>query len=36
MVEFQKVCIAFLFVEIDNERQISLGGNLGGLGLKES
>jgi hypothetical protein len=35
MVKSREVCIALLFVGIDSENQVSLGGNLGGLGLKE-
>jgi hypothetical protein len=35
VVESQEVCIALLFVRIDSELQIDLGGNLEGLGLKE-
>jgi hypothetical protein len=34
--ESQKVCIALLFVGIDSEHRVGLGGNLGGLGLKET
>jgi hypothetical protein len=29
-----EVCIAPLFVGVDSEHQVGLGGNLGGLGLK--
>jgi hypothetical protein len=36
VVESQKVCIALLFVGIDIEHRVGLGGNLGGLGLKET
>jgi hypothetical protein len=31
VVESQEVCIALLFVGIDREHWVSLGGNLGGL-----
>jgi hypothetical protein len=34
MVESRKFCIALLFVGIDSEHRVGLGGNLGGLGLK--
>jgi hypothetical protein len=36
VVEAQKVCIALLFVGIDSEHRVDLGGNLEGLGLKET
>jgi hypothetical protein len=36
VVESQKVCITLLFAGIDSEHQVDLGGNLGGLGLKET
>jgi hypothetical protein len=36
MVESQKVCITLLFMQIDSEHWVGLGGNLGGLGLKET
>jgi hypothetical protein len=36
VVKSQKVCIALLFVGISSEHRIGLGGNLGGLGLKET
>ncbi len=36
VVESQEVCIALLFVGIDSENRVGLGGNLGGLGLKET
>jgi hypothetical protein len=36
VVKSQKVCITLLFVEIDSENWIDLGGNLEGLGLKET
>jgi hypothetical protein len=36
VVEFREVCIALLFVGIDSENRVGLGGNLGGLGLKET
>jgi hypothetical protein len=36
MVDSREVCIALLFVEIDSENRVGLGGNLGGLGLKET
>jgi hypothetical protein len=35
VVESQKVCITLLFVGIDCEHRVSVGGNLGGLGLRE-
>jgi hypothetical protein len=35
-VESPEVCIAFLFVGFDSEHRVGLGGNLGGLGLKET
>jgi hypothetical protein len=35
VVESQKDYITLLFVRIDSEHRIGLGGNLGGLGLKE-
>jgi hypothetical protein len=34
--ESQEVSIALLFVRIDSELRVGLGGNLGGLGLKKS
>jgi hypothetical protein len=36
VVKSQKVCIALLFVGIPSEHQVGLGGNLGGLGMKET
>jgi hypothetical protein len=36
VVESRKVCIALLFVGIDIEHRVGLGGNLGGLRLKET
>jgi hypothetical protein len=36
VVDSREVCIALLFMEIDNEHQVGLGGNLGGLELKET
>jgi hypothetical protein len=36
MVEYQEVCIALLFMGIDSEDRVGLGGNLGGLGLTET
>jgi hypothetical protein len=36
MVESREVCIVLLFVGIDSEHWVDLGGNLGGLGLKET
>jgi hypothetical protein len=36
VVESQKVCITLLFMRIDSEHQVDLGGNMEGLGLKES
>jgi hypothetical protein len=36
VVESQKVCIALLLIGIDSEDRVGLGGNLGGLGLKET
>jgi hypothetical protein len=36
VVESQEVCIALLFVRIDSEHRVCLGGNLEGLGLKET
>jgi hypothetical protein len=35
-VKSEKVCIALLFVGIDSEHRVGLGGNLGGLRLKET
>jgi hypothetical protein len=35
VVKYREVYIALLFVVIDSEHQVSLDGNLGGLGLKE-
>jgi hypothetical protein len=35
-VKSQKVYIALIFVVIDSENRVDLGGNLGGLGLKET
>jgi hypothetical protein len=35
VVESQEVCITLLFVGIDSEHRVGLGGNLGALGLKE-
>jgi hypothetical protein len=34
--ESWEVCIALPFVRIDSEHQVGLGGNLRGLGLKET
>jgi hypothetical protein len=36
VVESWKACVALIFVGIDSEHQVSLGGNLGGLRLKET
>jgi hypothetical protein len=36
VVESREVCITHLFVGIDSEHRVGLGGNLGGLGLKET
>jgi hypothetical protein len=36
VVMSQEVCIALLFVGIDSEDCVDLGGNLRGLGLKET
>jgi hypothetical protein len=36
IVKSREVCIALLFVGIDSEDQVDLGGNLEGLGLKET
>jgi hypothetical protein len=36
VVESQEVCIALLFVGIDSENRVDLGGKLGGLDLKEA
>jgi hypothetical protein len=36
VVESWNVCIAFLFMGIDSEHRVVLGGNLGGLWLKET
>jgi hypothetical protein len=36
VVKSRKVCIALLFGGIDSENRVGLGGNLGGLGLKET
>jgi hypothetical protein len=36
VVESRDVCIALLSVGIHNEHRIGPGGNLGGLGLKET
>jgi hypothetical protein len=35
-VKSQEVCIALLFMGIDSENRVDLGGNMGGLGLKET
>jgi hypothetical protein len=35
VVKSREVCIALLFVGIDSENRVDLGGNLGGLWLKE-
>jgi hypothetical protein len=35
VVESQEVCITLLFVGIDSEHRVGLGGNLGAVGLKE-
>jgi hypothetical protein len=34
VVESREICVALLFVGIDSEHRVGLGGNLGGLGLK--
>jgi hypothetical protein len=36
VVKSREVCIALLFVGIDSENRVDLGGNLRGLGLKET
>jgi hypothetical protein len=36
VVESREVCIALHFMGIDSDHRIGLGGNLGGLGLKET
>jgi hypothetical protein len=36
VVESREVCIALLFVGIDSEHRVGLGGNFGGSGLKET
>jgi hypothetical protein len=36
VVESREVCIFLLFRGIDSEHWVGLGGNLGGLGLKET
>jgi hypothetical protein len=36
VVKSQEVCIALLFMDIDSDNQVDLGGNLVGLGLKET
>jgi hypothetical protein len=36
VVESREVCIALLIVGIDSEHWVDLGGNFGGLGLKET
>jgi hypothetical protein len=36
VIESQEVCIILLFMRIDSEHQVGIGGNLGGLGLKET
>jgi hypothetical protein len=36
VVESREVCIALLFMGIDSEHRVGLGGNLRGLGLKET
>jgi hypothetical protein len=36
VVESQEVCIALLFMGIGSEHQVGIGGNLGGLGSKET
>jgi hypothetical protein len=36
VVESWEVCIILLFMGIDSEHQVDLGGNLGELGLKET
>jgi hypothetical protein len=36
LVKSWEVCITLLFVGIDSENWVDLGGNLGGLGLKET
>jgi hypothetical protein len=36
VVESREVYITLLFMRIDSEHQVDLGGNMGGLGLKES
>jgi hypothetical protein len=36
VVKSRELCIALLFVGIDSDNLVDLGGNLGGLGLKET
>jgi hypothetical protein len=36
VVKSREVCIALLFIGIDSENLVDLGGNLGGLGLKDT
>jgi hypothetical protein len=36
VVKSEEVCIALLFMGIDSKIRVGLGGNLGGLGLKET
>jgi hypothetical protein len=36
VVKSQEVCIALLFVGIDSRHWVGVGGNSGGLGLKET
>jgi hypothetical protein len=36
VVESREFCITLLFVGIDSEHQVGLGGNLGGLGVRET
>jgi hypothetical protein len=36
VVKSQEVCIALLFIRIDSENLVDLGGNLGGLELKDT
>jgi hypothetical protein len=36
VVKSRELCIAILFVGIDSENRVGLGGNLGGLGVKET
>jgi hypothetical protein len=36
VVESQEVCIVLLFMAIDSEHRVGLGGNMGGFKLKET